>query len=67
VFTQDWIEAKTERLLRRARASQYWVNILADAKQIEAEGFVFDVALMKSLRYWVGCPITGHVSGVEVP
>jgi acetyl-CoA carboxylase alpha subunit len=60
----DWIELKTARLIARAKRSQYARDIFADAKAIHAEGYVMDVALMKSLQYWEGNPITGLVSGI---
>ena len=60
----DWIEQKTARLIARAKLSQFARDIFADAREFHREGYVMDVALMKSLQYWEGCPITGLVSGV---
>ena len=60
----DWIEAKTSRLLTAARRSGFFANVIADAKLFAAEGYVWDVALMLSLRYWAADPVTGRVPGV---
>lgn len=61
----DWIKQNTDRLIRRARRSQYAAEIFADARHIhETEALVMDVALMISLRYWEGNPITGEVAGL---
>ena len=62
---RDWIEINTDRLIRRAKRSQFSAEIFADAREIHRrEAVVMDVALMISLRYWEGNPITGEVRGI---
>lgn len=60
----DWIEEKTAKLIGRARRSQFSKDIFGDAAHIYDQGYAMDVALMISLRYWVGDPVTGEVTGV---
>ena len=63
--TPDWIEQNTDRLIRRAKRSQFAADIFRDARDIhDNDGYVMDVALMMSLRYWEGNPITGEVTGI---
>jgi hypothetical protein len=62
---QDWIESKTDELLAIARASKFKRDILSDASGFESQGFVPDVALAMSIRYWEGCPITGKLPMVK--
>lgn len=40
-------------------------DIFADAREFHAEGFVMDVALAKSMKYWIGNPVTGYTPGVD--
>ena len=62
---RDWIEQNTDRLIRRANRSQFAADIFRDARDIHArDAVVMDVALMMSLRYWEGNPITGEVTGI---
>lgn len=63
---KNWLERKAEKLIARARASQFKRDIFADADRFRREGYVPDVALMMSLRYWAANPVTGEVLGVEV-
>ena len=48
----DWIENKTAELLATAKRSGFFSDIIADAKEIQDEGFAWDVALAESCRYW---------------
>jgi hypothetical protein len=48
----DWIERKTAELLKRARRSGYFADVIRDAEHFEAQGHVWDVALAISLSYW---------------
>ena len=61
---RDWIEIKTEHMIRRAKRSQFAADIFRDAREFHADGYVMDVALMMSLRYWEGNPITREVAGI---
>jgi len=62
MIQRDWIEQKTDRLIRRAKRSQFAKNIFRDAHDFHRiDGYVMDVALMLSLKYWEGNPITGEV------
>ena len=61
---RDWLETKAEKLILRAKRSQFAADIFRDAREFHADGYVMDVALMMALRYWEGNPITGEVSGV---
>ena len=63
--TPDWLETKLDRMVRKLARSQWRENILADAREIAEEGFTWDVALVRSLRYWEGHPQTGRVLGVD--
>ena len=49
----DWIEANTAAMLARAKRSQFFSNVIADAKAIQAtDSVAWDVALSISVRYW---------------
>ena len=62
----DWLETKCERMIGRARQSQFARDIFADAARLVADhDYQPDVALIISLRYWEGNPSTGRVSGVD--
>jgi hypothetical protein len=63
-MSPDWIETKTARLLRKARTCGFFQDVIRDAERFSEDGYVWDVALMLSLRYWAGNPITGEVTGV---
>jgi len=65
-ISKDWIELKTEKMINRARSSQFKQHIIDDARRFHSEGYQMDVALMMSLKYWEGNPITGEVVGIEV-
>jgi len=65
MYAESWIEENTDKMIRRARRSQFAEEIFATAREIhEDEAVVMDVALMMSLRYWEGNPVTGEVSGL---
>jgi len=48
----DWLENKQAALLRAAKRSGYFADVIADAKWIAADGFSWDVALAMSCKYW---------------
>lgn len=49
----DWIETKTAELLARAKRSQFFADVIADALHIEKrDALVWDVALAISVNYW---------------
>ena len=48
----DWTEQKTASRLRQAKRTGYFLNVIEDAKEIQSDGFAWDVALAKSLEYW---------------
>lgn len=48
----DWIEAKTAELLAKARRSGFFEGVIADAKWFAEQGYVWDVALALSCKYW---------------
>ena len=48
----DWIEQKTAELLRIAKRSGYFAEVIADAKHFQSEGYVWDVALAIACEYW---------------
>ena len=52
--TPDYIEAKTDELLRAARRSRWYKDILGDAEWFHREdGYAWDVALAISCEYWL--------------
>ena len=49
---KDWIELKTENLLASAKRSGFFLDAIQDAKHFESLGYVWDVALSMSCKYW---------------
>lgn len=50
--TPDWIETTTAELLRAAKRSGYFADVIRDAKHFSAEGYAWDVALSIACNYW---------------
>ena len=50
--TRDWEETKTTQLLVAAKQSGFFSDVISDAKEFESEGYVWDVALAMSCKYW---------------
>jgi hypothetical protein len=48
----DFIERRTAELLKRAKKSGYFMDALQDARRLESDGYVWDVALSISVNYW---------------
>jgi len=49
----DWIERKTAELLARAKRSQFFRDIIQDARYFEShDGYAWDVCLSIACRYW---------------
>ncbi len=48
----DYLENKVANLLASAKRSGYFSEVIADAKHIQSEGYVWDVALAISCGYW---------------
>jgi len=51
-YAEDWTERKTDELLRAARRSGYFADVIADAKWFEREGYTWVVALSMACKYW---------------
>jgi hypothetical protein len=49
---KDWIELKTERLLAAAKRSGFFADVIRDAEYFAADGYVWDVAIAMSCKYW---------------
>ena len=49
---RDWIELKTDELLKLAKRSGFFANVIQDAKWFAADGYVWDVALKMACDYW---------------
>jgi hypothetical protein len=49
---KDWIELRTEQLLKKAKLSGFFKDVISDAEEFEKQGFVWDVALAMSCEYW---------------
>ena len=64
MIKRDWIEQKTEQLLTIARQSGFFGDVIRDARDFEQDGYVWDVALIMSLHYWVANPVTGEIPGL---
>lgn len=48
----DFIESKTAELLRRAKRTSWFKEIIEDSRKLQAKGYVQDVALAISLNYF---------------
>ena len=48
----DFIEQRTAELLASAKRSGFFREAIADAKHFAEQGYVWDVALAMSCKYW---------------
>lgn len=49
----DWVEIKCSELIAIAKRSRWAKEIFSDARHFMAEGYVSDVALAMSMKYWL--------------
>jgi len=48
----DWVEIKTGAMIRSAKDSGFFADVIADARCFLNDGYVWDVALAMSCKYW---------------
>lgn len=56
----DFIEAVTAAIIRDAKRSPWFSDIISEAKQFASEGYAWDVAMMLSCKYWLSNGVTDY-------